>query len=99
MTPPFSAEVPVLSPERLNQMIHTALAQPQVVPARAPGWSVPTFALWARPLKAVLASVALLMVIGTVMTATYMPDSAATNSDAMAEISDMMTLDLLENLS
>jgi hypothetical protein len=94
--------LPILSAERLEKMIHVALAQPQDKRRAQPtlwSWLSSQVGSQADGWRAGLALVALVTVLA--ISAAQMPyDPQEENAqDALGEISEMMTLELFDNLS
>ena len=104
LTPP-----PVLDVQRLEQMINTALAQPQLAPIPTPAGFGARLAEWLqnltgealRPVQAVAVTACLLALVVAVTLGTPVPVGHApgNNDDALTEVSDLIALDVLESMS
>lgn len=98
--------MPEISPARLAQMIDVAMAQPQCRP-------VPRQATWAKTLwdrtawffapqaRAVCASLCLILLVTglTLSTPLQIKKFSVTDTDSLTEVSDLMTLEILDNMS
>ena len=106
---PHTYTVPELDPARLAQMINTAVSQPQLPPlpvragfiARAGAAIMRIFAPQEQALRAVAVTACLFVLVLAVTFGSPLPGNTntAATGDVMAEVSDMMTLDLLESMS